>query len=412
MCPIGHSVDETWKALLAGKSGVDRLTLVNPETFKAQIGAEVKNFDASSHPIASKYPNSGRNILFGLIAAQEAVDQSGILDGFYSPEQIGVYTGSGEGAQDFPLFMSLIAQSEVDGKVDNGRFTHLALNGLDPAKEIEQEPNAVPGHLAGRFRFWGPNANTLTACAAAAQAIGESAELIRQGDADAMLTGGSTSMIHYFGMSGFSLLTTLSTRNDAPQKASRPFDRDRDGFVLGEGGGMLILEEYESAKKRGANILAEVTGYGSTADAYRVTDIHPEGRGAAASMAQALTQAKLNPEDIGYLNAQGTSTKVNDKLETRAIKTTFGESAYSMPISSTKSMTGHLVGASGGIEAIFSILALKNGVLPPTINYETPDPECDLDYIPNTARDTEVKNVLSNSFGFGGQNVSLVFSKI
>lgn len=412
MSPIGNTVAETWQALLAGKSGVDRLSLVCPETFKAKIAAEVKNFDAASHPIASRYPNSGRNVHFGLIASQEAVDQSGILDGFYQPEQIGVYTGSGEGAQDFPEFMGMIARSYDNGNVDMKKFTQIALSELHPEREFEQEPHAVPGHLAGRFQFFGPNANTLTACAAAAQAIGESAELIRQGDADAMLTGGSTSMIHYFGMTGFSLLTTLSTRNDDPQRASRPFDRDRDGFVLGEGAGMLILEEYESAKKRGANILAELTGYGSTADAYRVTDIHPEGRGAAASMTMALKQAKLNPEQIDYLNAHGTSTKANDKLETMAIKTAFGERAKSIPISSTKSMTGHLVAASGGIESIFAILAMQKGAAPPTINFENRDPECDLDYIPNTARDLPVKHVLSNSFGFGGQNISLVFSAV
>lgn len=267
------------------------------------------------------------------------------------------------------------------------------------------------GHLAAVFNAQGPNLNCLTACAASSQAIGEATEIIRRGDADAMISGGAHSMIHPFGVTGFNLLTALSTRNSSPQTASRPFDKDRDGFVLGEGAGILILEELEHAKKRGAHIYGEVVGYGSTADAYRITDIHPEGRGAIACMKMALQDAGLNTDEIDYINAHGTSTEVNDKVETLAIKQTFGEQSYKIPVSSIKSMMGHLIAAAGSVEAITCLLSIRDGVVPPTINYTTPDPDCDLDYIPNAARERKVRRALSNSFGFGGQNVSLIFSE-
>jgi 3-oxoacyl-[acyl-carrier-protein] synthase II len=266
------------------------------------------------------------------------------------------------------------------------------------------------GHLAAMFNAQGPNANCLTACAASSQAIGEATEIIRLGEADVMLSGGAHSMIHPFGLTGFNLLTALSTHNEDPQGASRPFDKNRDGFVLGEGAGMLILEELEHARARGAQIYGEVVGYGSTADAYRITDIHPEGRGATGCIRMALADAKLNPEDVQYVNAHGTSTEVNDKVETAAIKQSFGEQAYKTPVSSTKSMMGHLIAAAGSAEAIVCLLAIRDSLLPPTTNYEEPDPECDLDYVPNAARPARVTNALSNSFGFGGQNISLVFS--
>src|SRR5262249_30582312 len=266
-------------------------------------------------------------------------------------------------------------------------------------------------HLAEQFNLQGPNFNCLTACAASSQAIGEATALIRHGDADIMLSGGSHSMIHPLGLTGFNLLTALSKRKDNPSPASRPFDGQRDGFVLGEGSGMLVLEELEHARKRGANIYAELTGYGSTADAFRVTDSHPEGRGAIACIQGALKDSGLAPEDIGYINAHGTSTQVNDRVETLAIKNVFGERAYQAPVSSSKSMNGHLIAAAGAVELIISIMTIRKGVLPPTINYEFPDPECDLDYIPNAAREKKVRHVLSNSFGFGGQNISLVVSQ-
>jgi len=267
------------------------------------------------------------------------------------------------------------------------------------------------GHLAGLFDAQGPNLNCLTACAASSQAIGEAAEIVRRGEADVMLSGGTHSMIHPFGVTGFNLLTALSTRNDEPTRASRPFDNERDGFVLGEGAAMVVLEELEHAKRRGAHIHGELIGYGSTADAYRITDTHPEGRGASSCIRLALADAGLGIHDIDYINAHGTSTSVNDRVETLAIKTVFGEHAYKIPVSSTKSMMGHLIAAAGATELIVCLLAIRDGMLPPTINYENPDPDCDLDYVPNKARAGRCDRALSNSFGFGGQNISLIVGR-
>jgi 3-oxoacyl-[acyl-carrier-protein] synthase II len=278
---------------------------------------------------------------------------------------------------------------------------------MNPREEMEQEPNMPAAHVAALFDAQGPNCNCLTACAASSQAVGEATELIRSGDADVMIAGGCHSMIHPFGLTGFSLLTTLSQRNNDPTKASRPFDNDRDGFVLGEGAAIVILEEYEHARKRGAHIHGEILGYGSTADAYRITDIHPEGRGAIGCMKQAIADAHLNIDQIGYVNAHGTSTQVNDKTETLACKGVFGERAKLTPVSSTKSMMGHLIAAAGATEMIVCLMAIRDGVLPPTINQESPDPACDLDYIPNVARPSKIQVALNNSFGFGGQNVTL-----
>jgi len=306
----------------------------------------------------------------------------------------------------------MIAESKLEnGEFDLEKFTRLSLDRLIGQQELEQEPNMTAGHLAALFNAQGPNLNCLTACAASSQALGEATELIRRGDADIMLSGGAHSMIHPFGVTGFNLLTALSTRNSDPQRASRPFDKDRDGFVLGEGAGILVLEELEHAKKRRARIYGEVIGYGSSADAFRITDIHPEGRGAAACIKMAMNDAKVNPEDIDYINAHGTSTDVNDRTETMAIKRALGDLAYKTPVSSTKSMMGHLIAAAGAVEAITCLLAIKDDVLPPTINYETPDPDCDLDYIPNEARPDKARVALSNSFGFGGQNVTLILSE-
>ncbi len=300
---------------------------------------------------------------------------------------------------------------DENGELDVVRFTQTALDRLNPQFELEQEPNMPVCHLAAMFNAQGPNANCLTACAASSQAIGEATEIIRRGEADVMMSGGTHSMIHPFGVTGFNLLTALSTNNEHPTKASRPFDRLRDGFVLGEGGAVVILEELERAKKRGAPILGEIVGYGSTADAYRITDIHPEGRGAIGCMRMALADAGLNNDQIDYVNAHGTSTQVNDKVETRACHEVFGEHAMSTPVSSTKSMMGHLIAAAGATELIICLLAIRDGVLPPTINYENPDPLCDLDYVPNQAREADIKYALNNSFGFGGQNITLIASR-
>lgn len=410
--PLGNDVETTWQGLKAGQSGIDYITHFDASGFPTKFASEVKNFNLGDYiENPERFQYAGRNIRFAIGAAVQAMKSAGLNDGDLDPTRFGVYLGAGEGQQDFYLFMQLIANAQKDGEFDMERFTKEGLERLNPNEEREQEPNMPAGHLAGLFNAQGPNLNCLTACAASSQALGEAAEIIRQGEADVMMSGGAHSMIHPFGVTGFNLLTALSTRNEDPQAASRPFDKNRDGFVLGEGAGILILEELEHARKRGANILGEVSGYGSTADAYRITDIHPEGRGGTAAIKMALKDAGVNTDDIDYINAHGTSTAVNDKVETLAIKQALGDDAFKTPVSSTKSMMGHLIAAAGSAEAIVCLLAIRDGLAPPTINYETPDPNCDLDYIPNAPREMKVDRALSNSFGFGGQNISLVFSR-
>jgi len=409
--PIGNTVDAMWQVLREGGSGIGRITSFDASKFPTKIAAEVKKFDISRYvDDPSRYAWSGRNITFAIAAATEAVKSSGILDIARDPSRFGVYLGAGEGQQDFPVFMKLVSEAREGGEIDLERFTQAGLKYLNPQFEMEQEPNMPAGHLAALFNAQGPNLNCLTACAASSQAIGEATEIIRRGDADVMLSGGSHSMIHPFGVTGFNLLTALSTHNDEPTRASRPFDKNRDGFVLGEGAGMLILEDLDHARARGAHIHGEVVGYGTTADAFRITDTHPEGRGAVSCIQMALRDAGLNTDEIDYINAHGTSTDVNDRVETMAIKQALGPSAFETPVSSIKSMMGHLIAAAGSVEAITCLLSIRDHVIPPTINYETPDPECDLDYVPNQARQTRVEAALSNSFGFGGQNISLIFS--
>jgi 3-oxoacyl-[acyl-carrier-protein] synthase II len=413
--PLGHSVRETYQGQLEGKSGVGLIRSFNASQFPTKFAAQIKDFQLSRFvKDASPWENSGVNSQFAAAAAQQALADAGLLDNSrVDRTRFGVYLGSGEGIQDFHNLIYLVAQSYRPEKreVDSAAFTAGGLRSFHPGKEAEQELHTTAGHLADYFDLEGPNYNCLTACAASSQAIGEAAELIRHGDADLMLAGGSHSMIHPLGVTGFNRLTALSTRNEAPTKASRPFDLNRDGFVLGEGAGMLVLEELEHAKKRGATIYAELTGYGSTADAFRVTDSHPNGRGAIACIEGALKDSGLPRDAIGYVNAHGTSTQVNDSVETLALKKVFGDLAYQIPVSSSKSMLGHLIAAAGAVELITCVETLRHGVLPPTINYETPDPECDLDYVPNTAREKRVRHALSNSFGFGGQNVSLIVSR-
>ncbi|NIL98221.1 MAG: beta-ketoacyl-ACP synthase II [Planctomycetales bacterium] len=407
--PLGCRVDELWERLQRGESGVDYTTVFDASQFPTKFSAEVRDWDVSQEGLdAERWGRCGRHTRFAAGAAQQAVRSSGVLDGNLDPTRFGVYLGSGEGQQDFDSFTKMVLRSLEDDHVNLAKFVAAGLEVLNPVAELEQEPNMPAGHLAALFNAQGPNANCLTACAASSQAIGEATELIRRGDVDIMLSGGTHSMIHPFGVTGFNLLTALSTRNEAPQRASRPFDRDRDGFVLGEGAAMVVLEEAEHAKARGAEILAEIQGYGSTADAFRITDTHPEGRGATSCIQEALADARLNLEDIDYINAHGTGTIVNDKVETLAIKKAFGEQAYKIPVSSTKSMMGHLIAAAGATELIVCIMATRDNVLPPTINYETPDPDCDLDYLPNTARQANCRRALSNSFGFGGQNITLI----
>jgi 3-oxoacyl-[acyl-carrier-protein] synthase II len=412
--PLGPDLESIWSALRAGTSGVGTIGLFDARTFPTRIAAEVKDFRLSDYlEDSSRWAEHSRNTQFALAAAKMAMKDSGLEE--TKPDlnrnRFGVYLGSGEGQQDFPRFVKLVYHATHDGRVDTAEFTRMGIKELHAIREAEQEPGTPSGHLASVFGARGPNSNCLTACAASSQAIGEAFELIRRGSADVILSGGTHSMIHPFGVTGFILLTALSTRNDEPTRASRPFDRDRDGFILGEGAGMLVLEELEHAKSRGARIYGEIVGYGSTADAFRITDSHDEGRGAIACLKEALADARLDPADIDYINAHGTSTAVNDSIETLAIKRTFGDYAYQVPISSTKSMMGHLIAAAGSVEAIVCLLTMRDGVLPPTINLDNPDPECDLDYIPHTAREKTVDVALSNSFGFGGQNITLILQR-
>ncbi|MFO0014904.1 MAG: beta-ketoacyl-[acyl-carrier-protein] synthase family protein [Planctomycetota bacterium] len=411
--PLGHDVATMWKGLLESRSGVGPITVFDARGYPTTIAAEVKDWDVSRvGEDRSYWDKRGRHTRFAVGAARQAIRQSGILDSRMDPMRIGVYLGAGEGNQNFSSFTSMVSAGLSHSPFDLSAFFERGLQTMDPAAEMEQEPNMPAAHLADLFNAQGPNSNCLTACAASSQAVGEATELIRCGEADAMIAGGCHSMIHPFGLTGFSLLTTLSERNSEPTRASRPFDRDRDGFVLGEGAAIVILEEYEHARRRGAEIYGEILGYGSTADAYRITDIHPEGRGAIGCMRHAIADARLNLEDIGYVNAHGTSTAVNDRTETLACKGVFGERAKLTPISSTKSMMGHLIAAAGATEMIVCLLAIRDGMLPPTINQETPDPDCDLDYVPNVARPAKIKAALNNSFGFGGQNVSLAVGSL
>ncbi len=410
--PMGHDAQTVWQGLREGQSGVAPTTLFDASGFPTKISAEVKNWDLASFvPDPEVWQRRGRHTKFAAGAALQAVSDSGVLDSIDDPVRFGIYLGSGEGNQDFSAFTKMMSSALRDGDFDVAKFVECGLEILDPVAELEQEPNMPAAHLAGLFNAQGPNFNCLTACAASSQAVGEAAEIIRRGDADVMLAGGTHSMIHPFGVTGFNLLTALSTRNEDPTKASRPFDRTRDGFVLGEGAGMVIVEELERARARGATIYGEIVGYGTTADAYRITDIPPDGHGAIAAMRMAIADASLTPADIDYINAHGTSTTVNDKVETLACKEVFGEHAATTPVSSTKSMMGHLIAAAGVTEMIVCLLAMRDSVLPPTINYENPDPLCDLDYIPNTAREGEIRYALNNSFGFGGQNVSLCLAR-
>lgn len=414
--PLGNSVKQMYEAQLAGQSGIDYVSRFNASRFATKFAAEVKDFQPERHIHNwERFRHSGLNSQFAAAAAQQALGHAGLLGtSRIDPTRFGVYLGSGEGIQDFNNLLWAIsrAYNQSTRHLDLPRFCREARESFHSEQEAEQELHTTAAHVAAHFDLQGPNYTCLTACAASSQAIGEAVELIRHGDADAMLAGGAHSMIHPLGMTGFILLTALSTRNDCPKNSSRPFDLNRDGFVLGEGSGMLVLEELEHARRRHAEILGEITGYGTTADAFRVTDSHPDGRGAIACIEGALKDSGLAPAQIDYINAHGTSTEVNDRVETLAIKKVFGEQAYRIPVSSSKSMLGHLIAAAGAVELITCVACLHRGVLPPTMNYETPDPECDLDYIPNEARVKRVRHALSNSFGFGGQNISLIVSLV
>jgi 3-oxoacyl-[acyl-carrier-protein] synthase II len=410
--PLGGSPKELWAALTEGRSGVGPLTLFDASGFPVQIAAEVRNWDlADVCDNAAAWCRHARQTKFAAGSALEAVRTSGVLDAVTDPHRVGVFTGCGEIYPDFEQFCRWTAAATSDDQFELGLFLTAARMSCSPDEQSVLEPSSAVGLIAGLLDIQGPSINYTAACVSSSKAICDAADAIRCGDADVMLAGGAHSMIHPFGLTGFHRLSTLSTYRGAPSKAARPFDRERDGFVVGEGGTILVLEELQHALRRGAEIWGELRGWATTHDAYRITDLEPEGRAAARCVGLALRQAQLNPEDIDYINAHGSGTVVNDKTETLAMKRALGNWAYHVPISSTKSMTGHLTTACGAIEALICLMALRHRVAPPTINYTTPDPECDLDYVPNTARPILCKHVMNNSFGFGGQNVVLVFSR-
>jgi 3-oxoacyl-[acyl-carrier-protein] synthase II len=405
--PVGHTVADTWTALLAGRSGVSFIEKFDTTKFSVKIGAEVKDFDPLKFIEKKEARKMGAFIHFAIAAAEEAILDSGLIErgqklgDRFSPEVVertGTYISSGIG--DFWAI-----EREHSKLLDEG--PHRVSPFFIPSAIV----NLAAGQVSIRFGAKGPNSATATACSAGAHAIGDSLRLIQHGYADVMICGGAESAITPMAVAGFASMRALSTRNDDPARASRPFERDRDGFIIGEGAGIMILEELEFAKARGAKIYAEVVGYGMTGDAFHITMPDETASGAVRAMTLALKDADVSPEVVGYINAHGTSTPYNDKFETLAIKKTFGEHAYKLAVSSTKSMTGHLLGAAGGIEAVFSVLAIKEGKLPPTINYVNPDPDCDLDYVPNEPREAHINYALSNSFGFGGTNAALVFKR-
>jgi 3-oxoacyl-[acyl-carrier-protein] synthase II len=396
--PLGSGNEATWKGLIEGRSGVGRITKFDASAYPCQIAGEVRDFDPEQWIEKKEVKKSDTFIHYAIAAAQMAVDDAKFDPKSIDSDRLGVIIGSGIGG--LPLIEEMHKKLLERGP---SRISPFFIPGLIV--------NLAAGHISIRFGCKGPSSAPATACATGAHSIGDAFKVIARDDADVMFAGGSEAVITALAVGGFSAMRALSTRNDEPERASRPWDLLRDGFVMGEGAGVLILEERESAIARGANIYCEITGYGMSSDAFHITSPSEDGDGMARVMIRALKDAGLKPSDIDYINAHGTSTPVGDKTETIAIKRVFGEDAYKVPISSTKSMTGHLLGAAGGLESAIAAMVVKTGILPPTINYENPDPECDLDYVPNTARTKEVTHVLSNSFGFGGTNATLIFSK-
>lgn len=394
--PLGTGVEENWEAVCTGKSGIGPITRFDSTDFSSRIAGEVKNFTVEDYLEKQMIRRFDEFIHYALAGARMAMDDSGLKINESNSHRVGCVTGTGLGGLSMLEHFHSVLVEKGPRKVSPFFIPGIIVN-------------MVPGQIAIEYGARGPNLSTVTACAASSHAIGEAFRMIREGISDVIITGGAEATVTPLAFAGFCSMRALSTRNDAPEKASRPFELDRDGFVMSEGAGILILEELEHALNRGAKIYAEMVGYGLTGDAYHVSAPEPEGAGAVACMKMALNYANMMPEDLDYINAHGTSTKLNDLSENKAIKLVFGEHAYKLALSSTKSMTGHLLGAAGGVEAIFSVLSIKHGVIPPTINYETPDPECDLDYVPNKARQAKVRTVMSNSFGFGGTNASLIF---
>ncbi|MEK7855056.1 MAG: beta-ketoacyl-ACP synthase II [Acidobacteriota bacterium] len=396
--PCGNDVPSTWSAMMNGVNGADYIKKFDPERFSVQFACEVKDFDPLSFLDKKEARRMGAFTHFALAASDEAVKDSGLVIDDSNAEMVGTYISSGIGD-----FWAIEREHE--------KLLNSGPDRVSPFFIVSAIVNLASGNVSIRHGAKGPNSATATACSAGAHAIGDSFRLIERGDADAMICGGAESAITPMSVAGFASMRALSTRNDDPKRASRPFDAERDGFVIGEGSGIMILEELEFAKARGARIYAEIVGYGMSGDAFHVTMPDETGSGAIRVMQRAIKDAGITPEQIGYINAHGTSTPYNDKFESMAIRKVMGDHADTVAVSSTKSMTGHALGAAGGIEAVFSVLAIHEKKLPPTINYEFPDPECDLDYIPNTAREAEVEYALSNSFGFGGTNACLIFKR-
>lgn len=396
--PLGHDMDATWQSLIEGKSGIGEITLFDASNIDTRIAAEVKGFDPNNYMDRKEARRMDRFSQMSVAASMQAVGKSGIEINSSNREQIGIIMGSGIGG-----LTTLYQQTKILVESGPSRVSPFLVPMM-----ISDMAAAQVSIILG---IKGVNLCTTSACSSSSDAIGVAFELIRRGDAQAAIAGGSEAIINPLGLAAFSALKALSTRNDAPQKASRPFDSGRDGFIIGEGACALILETLEHALRRGANILAEIIAYGASGDAFHITAPDDKGDGAIRAMRQAITKAGVHPQDIDYINAHGTSTQLNDKVETMAIKAVFGEDAHKIPISSTKSMTGHLIGASGALEAAVCAMVIQNGIIPPTINQENSDPECDLDYVPNTARKADVKTTLSNSFGFGGHNSVLILRR-
>ena len=398
LSPLAIGTEETWQAIREGRNGISRIEQFDCAKFTCRIAGEVKNFDPGRYIERKEIKKMGRFIQFGIAATEFALEQSGLRIDSHNAERVGVYIGSGIGG-----FEVIEREHKVLLEKGPDRISPFFI----PATII----NLASGYVSIRTGAKGPNSATATACTSSAHSIGDSFRLIQHGDADAMICGGAEAAVTPMSIGGFAAMRALSQRNDEPEKASRPWDAQRDGFVVGEGSGMLILEELEQARRRGANVLAEIVGYGMSSDAHHITSPPEDGDGAFRVMRNALRDAGIEPSQIEYVNAHGTSTEVGDKIETRAIKRSFCEHAYKLAVSSTKSMTGHLLGGAGGLEAGITVLALRDQIAPPTINYEFPDPECDLDYVPNQARRMKIEYALSNSFGFGGTNGCLIFKR-
>lgn len=397
--PLGTGNGKNWEALMAGKSGIDRITRFDVTDFPVQIAGEVRDFNPEDFIEKKEVKKMDLFIQYALAAAQFAMEDSGLTVNEENAERVGVLVGAGLGG--------LPTIEKYHLALQDGGYRKISPFFI-PALII----NLAPGHISIKYGAKGPNVSSVSACATGTHSIGDAYHMIRRGDADAMIAGGTESTVTPLAIGGFAVMKALSTRNDDPGAASRPFEKNRDGFVLAEGAGIVVLEEYEAAKKRGAKIYAEVVGYGLSGDAYHLTQPAPEGEGAARCMQMALRNAGVNPEMVDFINAHGTSTPFNDLFETLAIKKVFGDHAKRLMVSSTKSLTGHLLGAAGGIEAVYTLMSMTKGIATPTMNYLEPDPECDLDYVPNAPRDAEINYAMSNSFGFGGTNATLLFRKI